>query len=1106
MAADLSTYLPDCDEASEHGTLTGMKLMTLATAGASWTAVVRAGDEVYAGEWDFHELIAYDPESSSRPICLEIMEQGNGLRAIVRKVQQILNSQYYMIHGIFGFGAQDVVNATNLFGWELVSASGTAATLRRRAGDPDPNNMTLSVFSLNTEWVPGENTRYIQTTSQIKMPAECLMTLSSGSKLRYHHGWIVKNWQCPDTVGEDDTFTANLRTPIGAAAAQKHDSGDSNDVLAYFELYVPGFRPPWLHVVDEERMFCVETEQTVEAPFGDEIVLESAKRIQWPDGERYWFTATTDGGSDLTNTLMALLEITHVGASGFRTAIDVSGLAETLDGVTSITFTYWVESGNDEAKPCHAPRCANMKRDWSASTYDTTVQDGDERWNCVFSGYCSATRRKDCYDTTGDGFTALETPTKAGDQAMWKQVLAESHFRYRQLVEGFPLFTIETVGCPSAAHLSGLNYEVPTGYHTTMYAFWSGGMNVIDTSGDTVQITKRWRQDWDTLETYGPAGNNVARNAEIGTADEAGFVDKSNLMSVDFDIDPYNVEVAGTAGRYQRVNRAVKLAVCNVTAANVVNYGYGCSLVRQMFDADFLPTTDAEQAVYYGYIEVDRNLDIYNRQGEYATHGGEKLSAKVAAVTDNEDGTYWLELSNGVVAAGSIHPTNPRQELISQWKTTGTNVAGEDSQRVNNWLSWLRFRGPLVHKMARVGNCCKLTDPTFSAKAFGRRFWIVDAEATSGGEDSWKPEDLLTWIGAKLRLPIVIFGDASETVTSVTCTRDSGAVEFTAAQGWPFPLSLAKDVLVWEEFYDGEGQKGFACKFSHLNMTGDEDDRVVALTIETEIDGSPANTYAFTDYDMMLELQGTLYTPGGTDAPQCLVDLDMGSDTIEEVTILVDYTDPATGLLAQAELTDLMATFPTSWSEIGLTHWAKIEATPQNWLIAIPAQYMGSGVKIQVRTDGVILGDEDDYYDGMIAVHSASVRADYADFGRKRDRIKVEGEGLGLLPAAEDMVGKTITVTDDGGVHYSDTGKEPEVHLRKADTSQTELTESDDYVLHGADRRFYLKFPFGDDEAELTVEDGDSFYIKAWVADRRKMMLGADAVNVRKMIENTVEG
>lgn len=1101
MVADLSAYLPDPTAALEHGTLAGMKLMELATVGASFQAVVDASLSTYAAEWDFHELIRYDPDSSSRPICLEIMERGNDTRMIVRKVQQIANTTYYVLQGIFGFGVQDVVNATNIFSWELVSASGNTATLRRIEGGPDPNNITMSVFSLNPNWIPGENTRYTVSETQIKLPAESFMTVSAGSKLRYHSGWVVESVQA-GSVAVGETFTVKLRTRIGPAAAEKHDSADTGTIAASFEFYVSGYRPDWSYIADEERMFCVQKESTINGPFESEIELESTKRIQWPDSNIYWFTATANTGADVTGLLLQRVNVVHDGASGFRSIIDIADIEEDLEDYDSITFDYWVESTDDAAKPCNGVRCRHMRRDYSGSTYDTTVSAGSERWNCMNGSGCDATPRKDCYDTTASGFGGLETPTHAGDQNIWKQILFESHFRQVQLLEGFTLFNIEAVGCPSLAHISSLYYTMPEGWHTKITAFLNGGMVPIDTSGDTVETLRAWRQDWDTLESHGPAGGNASRVKAIGTATEDDFVNESSIMTIDADIDPYQVSVVGKINRYQTVDRAIKLAVCNVDTALGSNFGVGASLVKQMYDADLAATSDPELAVYYGYLTIDRNLDIYNRQSQYNVHGGNKFSAEIAAVTDNEDGTFWIEFANGTITAGSNHPTIVQSELISQWKSGGTRVAAEDSQRVNNYLSFTRMRGPMADSMARVGDCIRLSDDTFAANVKNKRLWIIEAQAYAGGTDSWKPEDLISWVAGKALMPVIVFGNASEVVSSVTVTRNSGAVTFTTDQGFPFPLSIAKDTLVWDEFA-GDGIKGFACRFSHLNMTTSDADRVVALTVATTIDGSPAGSYAFTDYNIMSGLQGTLYTPGGVDAPQCLFNVNMGSSTIESVKIFVDYPDPSTGALTTFELTDEIEPFPSSWSELGLSQWSKIVDTPQNWIIAIPAQYMGAGVQIQVTTDGLIVGDDDDYFNGLIVPHLASVRSDYQSFGRKRDRIKVRDE-LGIMPSEETLVGKTIRVTDDGVMHYSESGKVPVVKLRKADTTIVDLAETTNFAVHGADGRIYLKTPFDDDEAAITIESGDSFYIGAWVRDGRRMHPAKDTEAVRTTIERMV--
>ena len=1116
MPADFSTYMPTPVAATEHGTLKGMRLFDLQTAGAGWKAVVDSDDADNAARHEFHKLIDIDPADKSKPIFEELAAHANGIRQTLRRGQWIAYALHTIKHGIFGFDVQDLANATNKITWELVSVGDKSATLIRRSDMSDPNEVTIQVVSLNTEWIPGENTRYITTSSTAKMPAECVMTISGNSKLAGHGGWLVKNWQCPNAVGVDETFTVNLHTPIFAEAAQKHDSSDTNPILVSFEFYVGDYRPDWVHIVDDEDMYAKQTTQTIDGPFGEsEIVISATKRARWPEGNSYWFTATgnlSGGGTvDLTSLLIGKLQITHVGASSYKTAVDITDVYESLEDYESITFKYWLEDSGDDAKPVGGCRCSHMEPDWSGSTYDRTISDGDERWICTNANGCSASPRKNCYDTTVSGF-ALATPTPLGGTKayeVWRQITGEYFLQIIQLMEGFDNTEVVRRGVPSLAQSSGQQMTLPVGYHPTQVVIRENGWAELDTSGDTVVQQDSYRQNHDKAETHGPAGGNVARVKEIGTDAEDDFVKLSDIIEVGPDIDPYKAEASGTLGHYQRVDRSMKFAVNNINASAGMTEGVGCKLVKGLFDGDFQSVTDPEAAVYTGYLEITKNLDVYNRDS--TVQGFNKFNAQVAEVIDNGDGSYDLDLENRVIEAGSLHPTLTKTELVTRWKSGGTNVKPEERLRVFNYLSSTRYFGPLTASTAKVGNCVRFSDSSFLLSFRNTRAWITEVHAYGGNKGSWKPDAVIEDYARASGLSYLVFGNKDEEVSTVTVTRNGGAVTLGAYEGFPFPLGLAKDAMVWTTRLTNDGNRAIIMKFSSLNMTGVAADEVLDIEIVTTLNGGSGATYNVTGFNAQTGRDGTMAAPGGlpSDTAQCLYTL-YSEDGIESVDVYANYISPSSGVYAQAQLTRA-ASFPSSWSELGVSEFGVSELDENTWIIAFPAQHMGSFFEIKVTTGGVDESDENVYYDAAIAPHGASLPVEdddlgeYAEFGRRRDRIRIVPDRA-LPDELSSLVGKTITITNDGGIHYSEDGKRPVLELFKGDDESTAaLTEGTDYVLEAAARRAWLKVPFDDDEASTTIEDGDAIFSELWVADRVRLLQSTDITGLSKTCERMLD-
>lgn len=1106
MVADLSTYILDPFVGSQHGTLSGLSLPSL-TSGDFYGVVGRDGLATQA-QWDYHETLRTD-KTIRRTNTLQIQTETNIIRSNARKAQQCADTMHKIAHGIWGLDAQDRINNTNRFGWEITAASGTTVTLRRRSGDPDPNAISMSILTVNGDWVPGSTNRYTTTNSTVKLPAHGILTVRSPSKLSDHAGWIVDRISCPSTVGTNDTFTVYLKTPIGSAATQTYDSADTSDIVAYIEFYVSGWGPDWVNVQDESHLFCEPTSKDIALPATQNFTLESAARIKVPAGDNFWFRcyARWTGSTiynDLTATAIGQVKVQHQPANSYISKCDLS--AVDLSAYDNIRFIYWKESTNAAAQPCGHSRCQHMNRDFSNSVYDSTIVDSGQSWNCTNPTGCDATPRIECYDNTASGF-AVGTISNTVDQETWKQIHNEFFYYDRQAAAGLVDSEVIRAGCPSLAMLAGLDTNLPGGYHALTSAINPGGVQPVDTSGDLIVVNGGYEQEWGNADTYGPAGNNITRTEDIGTG-TAGFLTKSMATGATPDFDPYNFAVMGNHGRFQIVKYLFKLAFPRVDTGAATQEKNGIILTIGYWDGDRNEVEDPNDATYFWKVQLPQNQSMYDRKSRSDTWGGDILSSTVSVVTDNMDGTFIIEPRNQTITAGSINPDVPTTEIVSVWASGGTNVATDHhSQRVNNYLNTpYRYRGALRAYTAWPGCCIKLTDDTFPDNIRNKKFWITAASAHTGSTQSWIPGSLVSWDVRQSYFPYVLFGNPLERVKTISVQRASATITLSGGEGFPFPLELDKDTYGYFETNTEAGERVLIFKFSPENMTTDTADKIFGITVTTELYGGDGSTYDTYSYEPV-DITSDTVEPRGVNADGiCNHTITVAAPTIVSMDVIATRPDPASSGYITTTLTQVGIT--SSYSELGPNEWTYIELASNSWAVLVSACHVGSSLQFRVTTSASFVGGESDFYNGAVLPHATSLptmqlgSADYDVYGCKGDQLTVVDEGGILDSIKATLVGKEITMTCDGVAHYSVEDYLPVVKILNGETA-TDLTESTDYDFFGASGEIWGKIEI-EAETGTTIVQGDSLLFGMYMADRASLPKSNMSAALRLTLENMV--
>lgn len=1066
-------YLDAPDPADVDAGFNGLKLPAL-TGGASWDKVIPGGCVGCAKAADgdathncWAALKLAGTAAQKKAAMQQVFNAQNQHNHFARKVMGISQLLHTMQHGIAGFDEQDLVNATNAFGpYEITAVGDRQLTLKwdGTAGQ-DPNRLVLSVFGLNPDWIPGFNARYITETPSIRLPARGILKVSNTfSILAGHAGWLIKKVSVPADLEAGGTFTVYTWNQVGAdimTLAPLYE--DEDPVAASIEFYVGGYKENWPNPRDVMPLWAAQETVDWPAPFDTAQILTLNYRCRTHSSLDFWVSASahvieTGGSIDLSAAARAAMVITRSGGS-YITKFDFTGVD--LSAYDHIYFTVWKEntSTGEYVGQC---TCANDLVDWSNSHGDEAEVGSGLRFcskALTASGYLAGRYVPgNCY-LSGDcnQFTEDQATTPYG-YAMYEAILKAIPFRLRQLLEGYAIPMLDRMGPPSLLSNSPGNQTVPVSYAPVIVPYKTGGWDRAVMGDDGYHVPEgAFELSWFN-NNPGVAGEAIPARTKGNGGAEDRLINQAQILLSSCDTDPYHQTVLSEVGRsqlalYTDIER-IDLVAPDISGSYLQRFPGGFIRIGQ-WDANFQQVGSG--GTYYALIQLDPTHDRYNRGiSTIRQRAVAKLSAEIVAVTDNGGGSFTLDLRNQQITCSSFHPTLPRQNISHSWCSSGTNVAIEDGKRVNNMSNAATYgrRGPMRH-LSQAGDGVKFTDSTFGNKIRNQVMMISAVSPASGALQDWQDtgSPVENW-AMQFRPFVVAIGSADETISSITVTRNSGGVTLTGYEGFPFPTSLVKDVYVYSKWPNDDGSAGIAFKFSHLNMNASVTaDCVVSISIVTS-----ATTYTLTDINLT---SNATYGESVRD----VLEIQAGS-AITAISVEAEYIDPATGASATAAVTEV--TFASGrYDTFTDFSYMKLASSSTHWYLFFAPQLSGAFIRAQVTVTTAPSMSNDDFYDDVISIHSASLpqmehnSETYETYGRRGDQITFTDEQGMFAAEASGAVGKTIEVGDYCLAVNSSAAVPTIKRAIKQESSpdpDTTLTAGVDYIYIGPKGQIWLTF------------------------------------------------
>lgn len=1061
--------------------------------------------------------VSIGPALTSELWMTELIGIGNKLRENWRRQASYQTLMHRIAYGVER--PERYPNGPNAISqewdWELDSISGDEVTVKYQAGDDDPRAVSFNEQTLNPDWGQldgGGNPepKWETTAITAALSTYGVLTFEAPSRMRFHGGLVVKRIEVPSPFIVGSTFKFHVFLTSGlslANAAAKWPASSGTAIRVKYRVYAL-YPENWPAIRDDLPMFVVPKTVDIENAQQQVYTLETGSRVRPPKAGTDWFQAWTTGPLaeiDLDDEL----QIVHSGSgSGYDTKLDLTARAE-LTGET-IRLLYYIESGEDYAVSGGQDRCANSACDCSGSWGEADAEG--RRWYCALrdSASLAANFKRECMQTGCSGWTP-DAPTHPMAQDLMKM-----------LEKGVPWRAIETdvaTGdyqlirweAPGLGALAGMDLGLDeTGWHQKIRMYYpfdvllgrwarrsSVGGFVFGIGGDLFLAWKKVGQmpdlaKADTWPDFGPCGNLYSRLLEYGTevasdANDPVRVERGRLMLGRINLVAYGGGVSGQNGEFQRLgsNTNYRAYFPNLAA------GAGA----QAFDDGTFTRADFEMlgVTYKWKITLSGGIR-YDRSGSDAFGGLETSVTIKRASWDEQTGVLTCWLVNGSVRASRVGG-EVGEEIETVWKQCGENVDLPDPFRVMNWACDQSRRGPRTGKV-HAGHCAKFPG-TLGDNIQARKFWITAARAGDSGQtDSWVPES----DGPSFRyraggyVHIDYTGSASESLSSVTVTRDSGGTELQAASGagGGRPYDLAKDVYFYEEKDDSELGRGLWVYFSHLQGTGLDADRIVRVQATTD-EGS---------YDQTVNLE---------------TDAEFGWDTTtkhsieadEDISSVAEVTVRRRGADGQSEEVTLTAyaggSEPTNyedWDEDKYI-WTAGPGSAEGELQVGP-MHAGESVRVQLVVDLSGWTDEAAYYAAKVAPLGArqlqiggatgSLPAGHESWANRCDKIEILDENDAIATwltvwDVEDLAGETLEIYSDGAL----IGATAAVQMNEQGSSDAdEEIEAAKLMIWGAEGEIW-----GTED----VAAGKCLIVEGAFADRRGMPRDEEANAPREAAE-----
>jgi hypothetical protein len=610
----------------------------------------------------------------------EIQGLQNEFADFYEQVHSNLLISEYITSGLY---TSELVQFVDYAKYDLVSISGTTATLRRAVGDPDPYALTYSIP--NPLWgEPGEPAT-IDITH--RLPAHSELAPENSSVSGPGGMYVISTAGITASVAEEATFTVTLADSISDDTAIMTPWPDTGDpVRAGFGYYTLG----WHQYVQPRRLYgCLTRSESTTIAAPDPTYTLESKRVLVPS----IFAIDTSDGSDVSADIQSRTKVTHNTVPEYTTTIDFTG-----SDYTELNLTYQVEDTGGDVMVYGYDRCAHakecpMKGIWGcglAADSPEGLAYFPANGQCYQPGFCSG------YEP--------DTPSQFISMAFLIPILTGFRIKAVQDAAG-ATDVIETVRTgPSVYSLcgpAGAGSIVADGYHENNWYYpkggWEAWRTVTDGSGN------------ETITSYEGYGMDIAgsgliapltafKNKKTNGGGTPRTIESGMILQSDPTMDLYSI--GATSQLDAKRPRAVNLAPPDVT----ITHG----------------SWSIGGATYVSKIQVPRLFDIYNRQAGTTVAGGTKLSTSIISASSAGTGLILLELKNLSETASSF--TSVATETETTWLMGGTCVNPPAHKRVFNWKAASCCTGPMR-------NLCTERD---IVRIDGMDFWVVACEAFGG--------------------------------------------------------------------------------------------------------------------------------------------------------------------------------------------------------------------------------------------------------------------------------------------------------------------------------------------------------------------------------------
>ena len=1075
----LTDYIPNCEQIAEADVagFEGARIPVLTNG--TWAGVPPVGYSGPTSPTDFWRMLNVDG-ANIKLWQQELFAYANEKNIRWKKLQYILHLLDFAAAGLSDIYYAPLGNMTQAWTWDIAAINGNVVTCTYGAGDPNPNDLTVQTFSINPNW-PISGGRLLSTGTGAKLRPGGRLDIVGPSSLGGHHGWHVEEVSVDPALGVGGTFDLICSSSVGDLALEKtpHDAADP--ILASYRVYIGGGMAPWKMPIDIDSLW-VEQDLLEVTNLISEVVLHDRRIHVWTDETN--FQAVEYNGltpvADRTDEIRPLVRITHTGANGYETKVDLSSLSFTGDRVW---FTVWKETTADTARHIRCnQRCEHSIYEGSESY----GQAGELGWYCRRAATASgiANYKKDCYQPNEcDGFQeGLCTPPM--HQSILKNILLEQPFVQEQIAGGIPMFVERRIGCPSIAAHCDLNMQTPTTAEKVRIYSRRGGYGaheVIDdpdsTDGRIIKNKQGHEIRWNIADSAAPeildtvAAWDGKDEELLSLAEKIDMYDSMALQSV-ASIDPYMGHIVGKFGHGKRCgDRDFGLLVPSVDKSNSTQYLQWGSITYGYWDANFDPTS-AGAAVYFWRADVRHGIDPINRMMTWPDDP--KYSVKIIDEQyDFGEGGMWVETQNKTAVCTSLIGLLDNRQTA--FRTGGTNVRPPAPYTLNNQSCFWSQRGPMRDYYAYPGD-------TIYNETLGKRFWIKKAEPFGGQVQTWIPDENIDRVTITVGLQVgetalhyIAFDDPNETLLSVVIKRNSDTITLTGFNGGEHPVipSLLKDQYWYQA--GANGAEGVYLKYSNANITGSSADEILNILVT-----SSAKTYGQT-FDLRADsLARMIY----------IYEPDYDVISIDEV--LLEWLE---GGVEKSQVLSQVET-PASSSDLAEDKFVAVRITDQQYIFGFP--YNQAGAKATITASlAHPTWTESGYYSYAVAPHGVSFPQDYdwgfgvetfEDYGSRGDRLLILDENGWINSTAFSFVGKTIDILPTGGIHPTTGSIKPTV---KIDTVQ----EPDaSIVVFGANSEIYGK---------TNLSDGQELQIFCHLTSQQRIR-GEEMDNLRDMISGAM--